>query len=158
MQPIITSGIRACTMAPAHIWQGSSVTYNVQSSSRQSPSFLLARLIAVISACASVLFVRISSIIAPADHLSVMHDHAADWHFAECCRFFSPVGSHPSYFFMYRALFFLLPKPLIFFACCSLPRRFFFLFCTDSCHNCSLCFEYNMSAFHDLYRERPEIC
>ena len=46
--------MRLCTMAPAHIWHGSSVTYIVQSSSRQSPVFLLAFLIAVSSACASV--------------------------------------------------------------------------------------------------------
>ena len=79
--------------------------------------------------------------------------------FAECCRFFRLSDRILHIFFMYRALFFLLPKPLIFFRLlCSLPRRFFFLFCTDSCHNCSLCFKYKMSAFHDLYRERPEIC
>ena len=50
MQPITTSGMRAWTMAPEHIWQGSSVTYMVQSSRRQSPIFLLALSMAVISA------------------------------------------------------------------------------------------------------------
>ena len=51
---ITTRFILDCTSAPAHIWHGSSVTYNVQSSNLQSPVFLLAFLIAVISACASV--------------------------------------------------------------------------------------------------------
>ena len=46
--------MRLCTIAPAHIWHGSNVTYIVQSSNRQSPVFLLAFLIAVNSACANV--------------------------------------------------------------------------------------------------------
>ena len=48
--PMTTRLTLAWTIAPAHIWQGSKVTYNVQSSRRQSPSFLLAFLIARISA------------------------------------------------------------------------------------------------------------
>ena len=46
------------TIAPAHIWHGSRVTYNVQPSSRQSPSFFDACSMASISACASVVFFR----------------------------------------------------------------------------------------------------
>ena len=48
--PITTSSILDWTRAPAHIWQGSSVTYMVHPSSLQSPSFLLAFLIAFSSA------------------------------------------------------------------------------------------------------------
>ena len=44
--------LRASTIAPAHIGQGSSVTYIVQSSSRQDSSEFAARVIAIISACA----------------------------------------------------------------------------------------------------------
>ena len=52
--PITTLLILACTMAPAHIWQGSKVMYIVQSSRRQSPAALLALRIARSSAWASV--------------------------------------------------------------------------------------------------------
>ncbi len=45
-----TRSMRDCTRAPAHIWHGSRVTYMVQPSKRQSPIFLLARRMAVISA------------------------------------------------------------------------------------------------------------
>ena len=54
MLPMTTSLTLACTIAPAHIWHGSSVTYSVQPSSRQSPSFLLAFRIAFSSAWDSV--------------------------------------------------------------------------------------------------------
>ena len=50
MAPMTTRPIRAWTMAPAHIWQGSRVMYMVQSSSRQSPVFLLALRMAFSSA------------------------------------------------------------------------------------------------------------
>ena len=44
--------MRACTMAPAHIGHGSSVTYSVQPSSRQLPSAAAACVMAIISAWA----------------------------------------------------------------------------------------------------------
>ena len=44
--------MRARTIAPAHIGQGSSVTYSVQSSSRQLPSASAAWVMAIISAWA----------------------------------------------------------------------------------------------------------
>ncbi len=52
--PITTFFIRDCTMAPAHIWHGSKVTYITQSSSLQSPVFFDAFLMAVSSAWESV--------------------------------------------------------------------------------------------------------
>ena len=54
IQPITTSSILDWTSAPEHIWHGSSVTYIVHPSSRQSPSFLLALRIAFSSAWESV--------------------------------------------------------------------------------------------------------
>lgn len=50
IHPTTTRLIRACTIAPEHIWHGSSVTYMVQSSKRQSSIFLLALRIACSSA------------------------------------------------------------------------------------------------------------
>lgn len=50
MAPMTMRGSLAWIMAPAHMEQGSSVTYMVQASKRQSPIFLEAFFIAVISA------------------------------------------------------------------------------------------------------------
>ena len=50
--PQTTRGIRASTMAPAHIGQGSLVTYRMLSVNRQSPAALAACVIARISAWA----------------------------------------------------------------------------------------------------------
>ena len=44
--------MRACTIAPAHIVQGSSVTYNVQPVRRQSDRAVAAWVMAITSACA----------------------------------------------------------------------------------------------------------
>ena len=63
MQPMTTFFMRDCTIAPEHIWHGSSVTYISQPSRRQSPSFLLAFLIAISSACDNVFLSVLADII-----------------------------------------------------------------------------------------------
>src|SRR5699024_4266032 len=54
LAPYTIRGILDWTIAPAHIGQGSSVTYNVQSSKRQLPIYSFAALIASNSACDNV--------------------------------------------------------------------------------------------------------
>lgn len=52
MQPYITQGIRDWTIAPAHMGQGSRVTYKMQFSRRHDCKNCAAWVIAIISACA----------------------------------------------------------------------------------------------------------
>ena len=113
MHAITTRGIRACTIAPAHIWHGSRVTYIVHSSSLQSPITLLARFIAVISAWASVflsVFLRLYPLPITVPSCTITHPIGT----SPKAYAFLPVCRHLSYTFRlclsYPAS--LLPPPL----------------------------------------------
>lgn len=98
MAPITTLGMRACTIAPAHIWQGSRVTYMVHSSRRQSPvfaGFADGRELSV----SERIFVSISAVVTACNDFVTGYNYAAYRYLIKCICFFLPVLLPVSYIF-----------------------------------------------------------
>ena len=72
--------MRACTIAPAHMGQGSKVTYSVQPSSRQLDSACAACVMAIISACAVGIAQLLALIVSRRHHALLVHDDRPNGH------------------------------------------------------------------------------